>query len=261
MKIKIAILALASSLTTPAVAGKIDLSEYKTVAVQPVLSASNTRGQFESTLAAAASELMFTPERAASVKERGVPAESDQGFGFAGHAHQSDIALLSASITLGMLPAGMKIDSAQLAQKVPELKRIVAQLEGKVSPNVTKALHLALDYVGARDFQNATKAILVAMAISADSITKGSERQHGYVAVGLYTGLSAMFVAAGQPNKALADLASPLVMLLEQDAVMGGADRAVAAQLELVAAELTSPMPDYNKLRGVIAAMDAVKPD
>lgn len=261
MKLKIAILALASSLTAPAFAGQFDLSEYKTVAVQPVLSASNTRGQFESTLAAAAAGLTFTPERAASYKQRGMPAESDQGFGFAGHAQQSDIALLSASITLGMVPGGMRIDPAQMKQKVPEIARLVAQLEGKVSPNVTKALQLALDFVAADDFQNAMKAFLVAMAISADSISKGSERQHGYVAVGLYTGLASLFVAAGQQNKAFADLASPLVMLLEQDAVMGGADRAIAAQLEIVAAELASPTPDYSKVRGAIAAMDAVKPD
>ena len=56
-KNKLAILALVSMITAPAVADtKIKLSDYKTVAVQPVLAASDSRGLFESQLAASAAD-------------------------------------------------------------------------------------------------------------------------------------------------------------------------------------------------------------
>lgn len=261
MKTKIALFAFASLVATPAYAGKFNLSEYKTVAVQPVLSASNTRGQFESELAASASTLTFKADRATTMKQLGGRASADSGFGFAGKAQRGDLDLLFAATTLGIVPAAMREDAAAVKQKVPEIRQLIAVLDGKVTPKVIEALNLAASAIEVQDFQNTTKALLVAMALSADAITKGSERQHGYVAVGIYTGIASMFVRAGQPNKALADIGTPLVMLLEQDAALGGADRAIAVQLKVIAGELNNPAPDMKKVLDAITAMDAVKPD
>lgn len=266
MKNTITLLAFASLVAAPAFAGgptKFKLSEYKTVAVQPVLSASDSRGLFESELAASASMLTIKPAQASAAKKASDAflAGQDQGFGFAGKAQSTDVALLMIGDTLGMLPLAMKIDPAAAKQQAAQLQVVITKIEGKVAPNVTKGLNLALAAAQAGDFETTTKALLVTMAISADSITQGSERPHGYMATGIYAGLATLFVASEQPNQALAELAAPLVMLLEQDASMGGADRTVAAQLKIVAGELASPSPNLGKVVAAIQAMNAVKPD
>src|SRR5690606_29896912 len=122
------------------------------------------------------------------------------------------------------------------------------KVEGKIDGEVIKAMRVALTAIQGDDFQTALKALLVAMAISADSIKKGSERAHGYVATGLYAGLASTWAAAGQKNEAFANIAAPLVMLLEEDAAMGGADRQVAAQLKIVAGEMNAAQPSLDKV-------------
>jgi hypothetical protein len=256
-------LVLVSLVATPALANpkKINLSEYKTVAVQPVLAASNTRGLFESQLAAAASTLTISADRGAAARKTSAKLEGGSGFGFAGKAQAADVLLLNIGTTIGMLPTTMNIDPAAAKQRIPQFQAALTAVKGKVAAEVVKAIELALAAADAGDFQTTTKALLVAMALSADSIRKGSERPHGYMATGLYVGLATMFIAAGQPTQPLADIAVPLVAYLKQDAVLGGADRKVAAQLEIIAGELVAPAPSLDKTLAAIEAMNAVKPD
>lgn len=265
MKKSIATVILASLLATPVVAApdaKFKLSDYKTIGVQPVLAASNTRGVFESQMAAMAAGLTLQPDRAAATtKAAGSALQADQGFGFAGKAQSSDVALLIIGSTIGMLPAVMKFESQDVGPLVEELQSLVTKLQGRVAPNVTKALDLVLASARARDFEQTAKSVLLAMAVSADSIQKDSERAHGYLATGLYMGIASLWSAAGAPNEALAQIAPPLVMLLEEDAVMGGADRTIAAQLKIVAGELTNAAPNHQNVLGAIRATHGVKPD
>lgn len=262
MKIKIAILLLASALSTPAFAGKFDLATYKTVAVQPVLSASNSRGLFESQLAASAAMLSIKPEGVEPGKKAGNAFfERKQGFGFAGKAQAADMMLLAFGNAVGALPMMMKLDLDGAKQQATQLQALLGKLEGKVNPQVVEALTLAVMAAQAGEFELTMKAVLAGMAVSADSITKGSERAHGYMATGLYTGTVGLFALSGQPNQALADLSQPLVMYLEQDAALGGADRKIAAQLKLVGAEVAKPAPDFNNVFAAMQAMNAVKPD
>lgn len=265
MKKTLASIVLASLLAAPVAAApdaSFKLSDYKTIGVQPVLAASNTRGVFESQMAAVGAGLTLETDRAAAVaKAASTALDAGQGFGFAGKAQSSDVAMLIIGSTVGMLPAAMKFDGQDVKPIADELQTYVARLDGKVAPDVIKALNLALASARARDVETTAKAVLVAMALSADSIQKGSERAHGYLATGLYAGIATLWTAAGAANAALADIARPLVMLLEEDAAMGGADRAVAAQLKLVAGELRSATPSDGKVLAAIQAMTKVKPD
>jgi len=253
--------ALTSMLATPVFAGKFNLKEYKTVGVAPVLSASNTRGQFEATLAAQASTFTYAQDKADVTKKAASKGLETSGFGFAGKAGGGDVALLILGSTLGMLPAAMKLDAATAKNNATQIQALMPKLEGRVNGDVLKAVGIALTAIQGDDFQTALKALLVAMALSADSIKKGNERAHGYMATGLYAGLSATWAAAGQQNTAYAELAAPLVMLLEEDASMGGADRQVAAQLKIVGAEMAAGSPSLDKVVSAIGAMQAVKPD
>lgn len=263
MKNKIAILLLASTIAAPAFADtKIKLSDYKTVAVQPVLAASDSRGLFESQMAASASGLSIKAESTTAAKKlSSAYLDGNQGFGFAGKAQGLDVALLMLGDTIGMLPMMLKVDPTKTKQQAGQLLAIVGKIEGKVDANVTKALTIAAQAAQSGDFETTTKALLVGMALSAEAIKKGSERAHGYMAVGLYVGLATLFVASGSQNQTMADLGAPLVMYLEQDAALGGADRAVAAQLKIVIGELGKSSPELAKMGSVIDALNAVKPD
>ncbi len=263
MNKSIAIVGLLSLLVVPASAsaeGDWNLAEYKTVAVQPSLSASNTPGLFESQMAAQASMLQVSP---ASSKEASgyILDGEDEGFGFAGKANSGDIMLLMIGNTVGMLPTLMKVNPASAKERLAAFSKIINALDGKVAPNVVKALRLSLQAASIGDFQNTTKGMLVAMAVASSSIAKGSERAHGYMATGIYSGLATLWAASGASNKALSDIAGPLVMLLEQDAAMGGADRLVAAQLKIVQSQLAAPKPDLKAVMGAITNMNKVKPD
>jgi len=261
MKKLIASFALASMMTTTVYAGKFNPADYKVVAVAPVLSASNTRGVFEAELAAQASGLSYSGDKAAAAKKAASAGLASSGFGFAGKAQGADVALLILASTLGMLPTAMKIDPAAAKNNAAQIKALMPKVEGRIAPDVIKAINIAVAAVEADDFQTALKALLVAMAVSAESIKKGNERAHGYVATGLYAGLAVTWAAAGQQNTAFAEIAAPLVMLLEEDAAMGGADRQVAAQLKTVANEVGAASPNVSNVVNAISAMQAVKPD
>jgi hypothetical protein len=261
MKKQIAVIALSALLASPAFAGKFNLSEYKTVAVQPVLSASNTRGQFEAELASTAAGLSYQADKTVGVKKAANKYFDSKGFGFAGKASGGDIQLLAVASAIGMLPVMMKLDAEKAKQNAAQLAAYVEKIKGSVAADVTTALSLGLQAVQTDDMQTALKAFLVAMAIAGDSISKGSERQHGYISTGLYMGIATTWAAAGAQNTALANLAAPLVTLLEQDAAMGAADRQIAAQLKIVGTELNATAPNLQAIVGAIEAASTVKPD
>jgi hypothetical protein len=262
MKNKIAsIVAAVSLLATPAFAGKFNLSEYKTVGVAPVLSSSDARGVFGTELAAQASGLSIGADKGAVAQKAAGKALENSGFGFAGKAQGSDVALLIISTTLGMLPVALKLDAAKAKANASQIQALMPKVEGRLAPDVVKAINIALTAVQGDDIQTAVKALLVAMAVAADSIKKGNERAHGYVATGIYAGIATVWAAAGSQNTALGSLGAPLITYLEEDAAMGGADRQVAAQLKIVADELNGSAPNLDKVVSAIGVMQNVKPD
>lgn len=267
MKNKIAIVTLASVLATPVLAAPtpdFKLSDFKTVAVQPVLAASNTRGLFESQLAAMAAGVEGKPERFAAIKKAAAVAleGQDAGFGFAGKAQDSDLTMLVLGDTLGMIPALLKAGAHEnVKQAAQQLRLFVSKAGSKLAPQVVTALEMTLSAAESGHFQNTSKSLLLAMSLAADSIQPGSERLHGYLAVGIYAGFATVWAVGGQPSPAYAELASPLIALLEEDAIMGGADRQLAAQLRLIAKELVSETPDNAKVVAAIEAMNRVQAD
>lgn len=255
------IVAAVSLLATPAFAGKYNLAEYKTVGVAPVLGSSAARGTFGSELAAQASGLSVSADKGAAAAKAAGKGLDSSGFGFAGKAQGSDVALMVISTTLGMLPILLKVDAAKAKEKASQIQALMPKVEGRLAPDVVKAINIALTAVQGEDAQTALKALIVAMAVAADSITKGNERAHGYVATGIFAGVATMWAAAGSQNTALGSLGAPLIAYLEQDAAMGGADRQVAAQLKIVADELNGSAPSLDKIIAAIGVMQNIKPD
>lgn len=255
------IVAAVSLLATPAFAGKFNLAEYKTVGVAPVLGSSAARGTFGAELAAQASGLTVSAAKGAVASKAAGKGFEGSGFGFAGKAQGSDVALMVISTTLGMLPILLKLDAAKAKAQATTIQELMPKVEGRLAPDVVKAINIALTAVQGDDMQTAVKALLVAMAVAADSISKGNERAHGYVASGIYAGIATVWAAAESQNTALGSIGAPLVTYLEQDAALGGADRQVAAQMKIVAGELNSAAPSLDKIVAAIGVMQNIKPD
>jgi hypothetical protein len=241
-----------------------ELSRYETVAVQPVLAASSTPGVFERLMAADAGQLRVDSEQvaaASALAARLRSSDEEAGVDLAGRGQQPDLELLVAGTAFGLLPATMKAGQGEAATAVAELREILGRLEGRISRRSANHLVSSLDRAAAGDFESSTEALFLAMVAAVEGIETGSERAHGYVASGLYAGLCALWAAAGEQSVALGQLAPPLIALLEEDAVMGGADRAVARQLALVAAEVNRESPAAPPVFAAVEAMARVSPD
>lgn len=265
MKHTIAFIAVASLLGAPALADdapNYNLSDYKTVAVQPVVAASNTPGLFENQMAAAAAQLEMTADgRAAGQQGAAKYLGGDGGFGFAGKAKAKDIVLFDVAAKIGMLPLAIRLDAAQAKNFAVGLEGRVAKLRGTVSDKVLAGLVVALQAAKTGDVKTTAQTVLVTMTVATEGISSAeSARPHGYVAVGLYTGFATLLASAGQPNEDFALIAQPLIALLEEDAVMGGADRSMATKLRGVVGEFRKT-PDVSNILNAIGAMSAIKPD
>lgn len=234
-----------------------ELSDYKTTVVQPVVGASNSPGLFEAQMAAAGAMLSPSAEQKAAAK-KALPT-GDSGFGFAGKAKMKDVLLLAIGTRLGMVPTLLEVAPERV--QVPELEKMVNLTKGKVAPPVTRALENAVAAVKREDRAGVLRSLLIAARDSTLAISKGNQRAHGYMASGLLTGVAFVWGAAGVSNPDLGNLTRPLIALLNEDAVMGGADREVARHLGVVAAELRKPSPRVGPMRDAANGMASINPD
>lgn len=252
MKKLLLIAVLASSANA---APKFNLKDYKTVSVQPLLGA---RGMAAGDLAATADG--DAPAAPQFAKVRGALVDS-KGFGFAGKASAVDKALLGFGASAGLLAYEMKIDPAHTKDNIAQVRDALGKIGTKLDPKVKAAFEAVLAAADAGNFQDTTKALLDAMMTSVEAITKGSERAHAYTAIGVYIGLAVMWSGMGKQSTALASLAPPLERMLEEDAVMGGMDRALAVQLKAVAEVVASASPTLDGLTPAVTAIGGLKPD
>lgn len=235
---------------------KFNLKDYKTVSVQPVLGA---RGTVSGDLAALASTGEATPNPKFAQARAAVT--DGKGFGFAGKATRADMAMLGLGSVTGMLPATMKLDAAHLKDQVAQARAGLAKLGDKLDPRAVAAFTAALDSADNQDFTGTMKLLVDAMMTTVEGITKGKERVHAYTAIGLYFGLCTVWTAMGKQSTAFASLAEPLERMLEEDALMGGMDRAVSAQLKVVAETVGSAQPSLDKVAQAMTSLRDLKPD
>lgn len=231
------------------------LGRMKVVAVQPVIYADSAAG---AEVGAAMASVAALPQDGAMAARLGrsapllspvaVGAVEADGFGFAGKSDAQDIETLRVGYTLGLLPlmkAGspdrFKLATAQLAY-MPRVEGISEGAQQAVNRFVQSAQRGQLD-------QAAYMAMMSeAMRGIASSEDAGVQRRHGYLLVGLWSGLAMMEAEAGVVSERLVESGMALVTLLEQDAAHGGSDMALAGTLRAMIEELGQAAPSVDAL-------------
>lgn len=174
--------------------------------------------------------------------------QAADGFGFAGQSSEQDIETLRVGYTLGMLPLMQATDGNRYKVAVAQLANM-PRVQG-LSEGAQKAVDT---FVFAAQRGDVDQAAYMAMMEQAMLGIAGSEdasvqRRHGYLLVGLWSGLAMLEAEGGVVSARLIESGKTLVRLLEQDAAHGGSDLALAATLKAMIEELGQQAPSADAL-------------
>jgi hypothetical protein len=232
------------------------LERLEVVAVQPVIYADSAAASeiggamsrvamLEADSARAARMLRSAPMLAPVMVGQEQAAD---GLGFAGQSDAQDIETLRVGYTLGMLPLMRATDNNRYKVAVAQLANM-PRVQG-LSEGVQKAVDT---FVFAAQRGEVDQAAYMAMMEQAMLSIAGSEdasvqRRHGYLLVGLWSGLAMLEAEGGVVSARLIESGKTLVRLLEQDAAHGGSDLALAATLKAMIEELGQQAPSADAL-------------
>jgi len=233
-----------------------ELLEAKTVGVLPVLATGLSRQDTYRNVAAMGL-------RGVEAKPKGHGAglidlgAGEGGMAFAGSSSTADIRILQYAFIAGGL--------ASNADNPAMYKDAVAYLEGQrealasLSPKLVAACdaYVAAAKAGRIDVES----LVNALAAAEEGISAGPERPHGYFAVGAWLGISFIALAAGEPDPDFYGMAVPLATYLEEDAIFGGSDRALAKEVRAIGKLLAQKNPDLEALKKHLGAALDIEAD
>jgi len=178
------------------------------------------------------------------------------GFGFAGKAESDDIRVLRYGYYLGMMPAVIRSGhekETEMAAKLLASIDVIAPLGESMRDTVIEAL-TSLESVDGEAFAEIFANAQLGLA-------EGDARKNGYLAAGMWLGLTTLALWNEQADESITGMAEPLAVLLDEDAAFGAADRKVAAILRGVAAELRKPRLDTDTIMAMTGKVLAVEAD
>jgi hypothetical protein len=187
---------------------------------------------------------------------------ADEGLGFAGTSRASDIEALRVGHALGSLPllyqvapSRFKLTTAQLAH-MPRVPGVNEETQRAVNRFVYGAQGGRIDQAGYMALME------VAQRGIATSEDVDGQRAHGYLLVGLWSGLAQLEVeASGAPSSRLVSSGQALIRLLEEDAAHGGSDLKLAAHLKAMVSELGSGRASAERMATLASALLDVQAD
>jgi hypothetical protein len=233
-----------------------ELNDAETAAVQPVLvvgaSPEAAWGQVSGFLAS-------KHERTSAVPVVSMPNLADEGgFGFAGKARAADMRILAHAVLLGRY-AGMVAQGGTSRDVQSKLAETADAVYAPLAPRVKSALAALITGLGTGRFDPALFAATLRMAEG--GIATGPQRAHGYLAIGLWAGLSPMVAGIAGDRSIYAGMAGPLAILLREDAEFEGADVQIAKTIETMAVSLATKTPDHTGLAASADSLFQVKSD
>ena len=231
-----------------------DLLGARTVGVLPVLvtgpsAAAWTRLGVSLSLPVTAAD---APRVAVPAFEPGVA----DGLAFAGTADDADVRILRYGYFLGLMPALVASSNASREATAAKLLGSIDTLT-PLGPEVVAAVRAAL----ARPDEVDGAASARVMALAQRGLADGDARKHGYLASGMWLGLTLLAVWQAEVDETLLGMAGPLADLLEEDAAFGGTDRGVAGVLRGVAEALGQRPVDASRVMHLGATVLELDPD
>ncbi len=251
----------------PPEAPAADLGSYKVVAVQPVLATGGAQDPLWTALGyvLGAAPVTASAEGRAATAKLAAPEVQARGLGFAGKATEGDVRILrnGAALGFGLLMLVLedpkapelfqKLQGAQgdFATLTPDVQRLVAKIvaigagaqQGDLGPLYAQLLEAASTGIATATADDPAPA-----------------RAHGYLTAGLWASLAMVGSLKGN-GSAFAGMAEPIAMMLDEDASFGGADRALAATIRAMGAELAKPEASFEALSASLDAVFKVQAD
>jgi hypothetical protein len=244
-----------------------DIQQLQVTKVQPILlSDSGARNQVSAIFSVAANLKTDDAQKAritgAAPAITMPAADGEQGFGFGGSSTELDIVSLQYGYLLGMLPL-LQASSPDKFKETVTMFDSLAELNGFYGPEAQAAIKT---FVGdAKQGKLNDKAYMEMITGATQGMASATdpsvERRHGYLLLGLWSGLTTLAVEAGAVPENLAASGNTLVMLLEKDAAFGGSDVQLAAKLKLVIAGIKAATPDKAAVQQHIQSMFSVEAD
>ncbi|PKN56457.1 MAG: hypothetical protein CVU56_15975 [Deltaproteobacteria bacterium HGW-Deltaproteobacteria-14] len=241
LTVSISTLAAAPALAASGAPSDADLLGARTVGVLPILATGASAAGAWQRVGVAIGDDSRGGVRAPGVVA--VQLAADRGFGFAGSATADDMRVLRYGYYLGLMPAVIQSGHAQrreMAAKLLASTDAIAALGPEIRDAVVAALS-SLDSVDGAAFARVLAGAQLGLA-------EGDARKNGYLAAGMWLGLTTLALWQGEADETLVGMAEPLAALLDEDAAFGAADREVAAIVRRVAAELRQPRVDAQRV-------------
>lgn len=235
-----------AALAAPAGPSDADLLGARTVGVLPILATGPSADAAWTRVGVA----VASGERGADARAPGAVAVElgDAGFAFAGEATSADVQALRYGYYLGMMPALIESEHAGRADVAARLLESLHVLEG-LDAAVVDGVKAALASVEAVD----GAAFAEIMAGAQRGIAEGDARRHGYLAAGMWVGLTTLALWQGRADDTLLGMVHPMTALLEEDAAFGSADHQVARVMRRLAVELAMARPDADRVFAMAA--------
>ncbi|MBA2663292.1 MAG: hypothetical protein H0U74_13475 [Bradymonadaceae bacterium] len=236
----------------------LDFSQYKVVAVQPVLFGSKAESRYVQGTAHAASSA--SAERVRAVAASAPSLAQEEGLGFGGSSTSSDIESMGLGYIVGILPLLMA-DAETLNEILTSLEStpLVQGYHANVQQNLTALVSSARrDQLDTLAYLEFIRSAVGGMAGSEDPAV---QRFHGYLLVGYWAGLALVASEVGDLRPVLVNSGKSLITLLVEDASYGGSDRKLAALVAEVVSKLEAGTANKDSVLKAAQAMLAVQPD
>jgi hypothetical protein len=197
-----------------------------------------------------------------AVPELASASPSEDGLGFGGSATELDTMSLRYGHVLGLLPLLHAVNPSQFKVTVAQLGQLGA-LEGEFGAQTRG--HIQAFVADAQRGKINSDAYLGMMQGCVQDIAGASdasvERRHGYLLLGLWSGLALTSAESDAVTTGLVSSGRVLIELLEEDAAYGGADRSLANLTRAMTDELAQATPSDEVLAQLAQRMMAVRAD
>lgn len=234
-----------------------EIMSAKTVGVSPVLATGISRDSAWQSVGQSLTVAHEARGEAGVHTSDVIQLDADGGFGFAGSSSTSDLFVLHYGLLLGSFATNQG-DAKAMADAVGMLEAGRQHLA-----SLTPAALAAIDkFIAAARGGEVSGAALAQILASAErGIAEGDQRAHGYLASGVWLGLSVIVASAGGGNATFTGMAEPLAVMLDEDASFGGSDRRIAEQLRAAARTLQTNPSDVAAVVKILEATMKIQAD
>lgn len=188
--------------------------------------------------------------------------DGQEGLGFAGSSSEVDIMTLKYGYILGALPLLQISKGDEFAAYIKELKQL-AGYHKYYTPAASAKIETYLNAAATGKIDQVAYMAMLREATQgiASSKDASGQRVHGYLLMGLWSGLLSMSVESGQLPENINSFGRALEQLLTKDSSYGSSDQRLAGQIKVLNSVLRESPVSKEKVATSIKVILATKAD